>query len=110
MCTRDLRSCSPNKMSCGGVSKAFNVSQSGGRRQTFTGMTNKRRGRGAWGRGEEARWRERDGDRQGQRETERQRQKDRQTEVGRHINKQRERTRHRQTETDREKQTYIIGE
>ena len=48
MCTTDLRSCSPNKMSCGGVSKALNVSQNGGRRQTFTGMTNKRRGEGGW--------------------------------------------------------------
>ena len=78
MCTRDLRSCSPNKMSCGGVSKALNVSQSGGRRQTFMGMTNKRRGRGAWRRGGGGRrqWGERDGDRQEQRETERQRQKD----------------------------------
>ena len=85
MCTTDLRSCSPNKMSCGGVSKALNVSQNGGRRQTFTGMTNKRRGEGglAWGRGrKEARGRERgaqsetERDRGRQRERERQRQKD----------------------------------
>ena len=73
MCTRDLRSCSPNKMSCGGVSKVLNVSQNGGRRQTFRGMTNKRVG--GVGEGGRRQGGERDGDRQRQRETERERQR-----------------------------------
>ena len=104
MCTRDLRSCSPNKMSCGGVSKALNVSQSGGRRQTFMGMTNTRRGRRAWRRGGVEGG---NGEREMGTDRNRVRQKDRdrktETDRGRQADKQAERNtdRRKQTETGR---------
>ena len=106
MCTRDLKSCSPNKMSCGGVSKALNVSQNGGRRQTFRGITNKRGG--AWGREEGGKGeREMGTDRDRGRQREKYRDRKTETDRGRQADKQAERNNETRTDGNRQRQADV---